>query len=297
MNIIHTPVMLNEVISFMPNTFNDIITIDATLGEGGHSEVLAQKSNTLYGIERDKEILTIAKNRLSQYNNIHYINTTYDKIIDNIKEEHIGHVSFILFDLGVSLFHFKSANRGFSFKDESSLDMRLGINDKTAFDVINKYSEKDLADVLFNYGEIKNSRYLSECIVNARKTKEISTAKELENIIFHSTKKEKRYGSIHPATLVFQAIRIEVNDELNILKKALENLPKILGFGGRVVFMSYHSLEDRIVKQYLKSNEKRKNSDGIFKLVNKHILTPSEAEIQNNPPSRSAKVRVAEKVI
>ena len=297
MNIVHTPVMLNEVISFMPNTFENIITVDATLGEGGHSEVLAQKSNTLYAIERDKEILTIAKNRLSKYSNINYINTTYDKIIDNIKEEHIGHVNFILFDLGVSLFHFKSANRGFSFNDESSLDMRLGLNDKTAFDVINKYSEKDLADVLYNYGEIKNSRYLSECIVNARKTKEISTAKELENIIFHSTKKEKRYGSIHPATLVFQAIRIEVNDELNILKKALENLPKILDFGGRVVFMSYHSLEDRIVKQYLKSNEKTKNSDGIFKLVNKHIITPSEAEIKNNPPSRSAKVRVAEKVV
>ncbi len=297
MNIVHTPVMLNEVISFMPNTFENIITVDATLGEGGHSEVLAQKSNTLYAIERDKEILTIAKNRLSKYSNINYINTTYDKIIDNIKEEHIGHVNFILFDLGVSLFHFKSANRGFSFNDESSLDMRLGLNDKTAFDVINKYSEKDLANVLYNYGEIKNSRYLSECIVNARKTKEISTAKELENIIFHSTKKEKRYGSIHPATLVFQAIRIEVNDELNILKKALENLPKILDFGGRVVFMSYHSLEDRIVKQYLKSNEKTKNSDGIFKLVNKHIITPSEAEIKNNPPSRSAKVRVAEKVV
>ena len=297
MNIVHTPVMLNEVISFMPNTFQNIIAVDATLGEGGHSEVLAQKSNTLYAIERDQEILAIAKNRLSEYTNINYINTTYDKIIDNIKEEHIGHVNFILFDLGVSLFHFKSANRGFSFHDESSLDMRLGLNDKTAFDVINKYSEKDLADVLYNYGEIKNSRYLSECIINARNTKEISTAKELENIIFHSTKKEKRYGSIHPATLVFQAIRIEVNDELNILKKALENLPKILGFGGIVVFMSYHSLEDRIVKQYLKSNEKRKNSDGIFKLVNKHILTPSETEIKNNPPSRSAKMRVVEKAI
>jgi len=297
MNIIHKPVMLNEVISFMPNTFKNIIAIDATLGEGGHSEVLAQKSNMLYAFERDKEILAIAKTRLSKYSNINYVNTTYDKIIENIKKEHIGRVGFILFDLGVSLFHFKSANRGFSFNDESSLDMRLGLNDKTAFDVVNKYSEKELADVLYNYGEIKNSRYLSECIVKARNVKEINTAKELENIVFHSTKKEKRYGSIHPATLVFQAIRIEVNDELNILKKALEILPQILDLGGIVVFMSYHSLEDRIVKNYLKSNEKRKNSDGIFNLVNKHILTPSEAEIKDNPPSRSAKVRVAEKVM
>lgn len=296
MNIVHKPVMLNEVISFIPNTFENIIAIDATLGEGGHSEVLAKKSNILYAFERDDEILTIAKTRLSKYSNINYINATYDKIIENIKEEHIGHISFILFDLGVSLFHFKSANRGFSFNDESSLDMRLGFNDKTAYDVINKYSEKELSDMLYNYGELKNSRYLAECIVNARNVKEISTAKELENIVFHSTKKEKRYGSIHPATLVFQAIRIEVNDELNILKKTLESLPKILALRGVVVFMSYHSLEDRIVKQYLKSNEKRKNSDGIFSLVNKHIITPSETEIKDNPPSRSAKVRVAEKI-
>ena len=297
MNIVHTPVMLNEVISFIPNSFDELISVDATLGEGGHSEVLAQKSNHLHSFERDAEILKIAEKRLENFNNISYHNTTYDNIKTSLPEAHIGKVGFMLFDLGVSLYHFKEANRGFSFKDDTKLDMRLGINDKSAYDVVNKYSQKELEDVFYKYGEMKNARFMAQAIVDARSKTVIETTKELENIIFHNTRKENRYNKTHPATLVFQAIRIEVNNEINILEDALKGIYECLADKGIVVFMSYHSLEDRAVKQYLKANEKTRNKDGLFRLINKHVLIPTDEEIKKNPPSRSCKMRIVEKVV
>ncbi len=294
-NIIHSPVMLNEVISFIPHSFDKIISVDATLGEGGHSEAIAKKSHILHSFERDKEILELAKKRLHNFNNIFFHNTTYDNIITSIPKEHIGNINFMLFDLGVSLYHFKKANRGFSFKDETKLDMRLGINKISAYEVINEYSQSQLENIFLKYGEMKNAKKISQAIVDSRKLKKIETTNELENIVFHNTKKENRYNKIHPATLVFQALRIEVNDEINILENALKQVYDCLSDKGIVVFMSYHSLEDRAVKKYLKENEKTKNNDGKFKLINKHVLSPTQEEIKRNPASRSCKVRVAEK--
>ena len=175
--------------------------------------------------------------------------------------------------------------------------MRLGINNKSAYDVINSYSEKELERVFREYGEMHNASKIANIIVNERKKKTIETSKELENIIFHHTDKAKRFGKIHPATLVFQAIRIEVNDELNILEKSISNISKILKNGGVAAIMSYHSLEDRIVKRFLKDNEKTKNKDGIFKLLNSKVITPTNEEIKLNPASRSAKLRVAKLII
>lgn len=290
--IIHKPVMIKEVLSFIPENSN--IVVDATLGEGGHTKAMLDLNLEVHSFERDKNILEIAKKRLSDYKKFYYYNNTYDKMIDSLPKNIIGNVDFILYDLGVSMFHFKKAERGFSFNENNKLDMRLGINKINAYEVINKYEKKDLERIFKEYGEIKNYSKLAEIIIKERKKKNIETAKELENIIFHNSDKSKKYGKINPATLIFQAIRIEVNDELNILKKSIENIKNILKKYGVVVIISYHSLEDRIVKRFFKDNEKTKNKDGIFKLLNSKVLKPTNEEIKLNIASRSAKLRAAQ---
>ena len=290
--IIHKPVMIKEVLSFIPENSN--IVVDATLGEGGHTKAMLDLNLEVHSFERDKNILEIAKKRLANYKNFYYYNNTYDKIIDSLPKNIIGNVDFILYDLGVSMFHFKKAERGFSFNENNKLDMRLGINKINAYEVINKYEKKDLERIFKEYGEIKNYSKLAEIIIKERNKKNIETAKELENIIFHNSDKSKKYGKINPATLIFQAIRIEVNDELNILKKSIENIKNILKKYGVIVIISYHSLEDRIVKRFFKDNEKTKNKDGIFKLLNSKVLKPTNEEINLNIASRSAKLRAAQ---
>ncbi|TXJ44506.1 16S rRNA (cytosine(1402)-N(4))-methyltransferase RsmH [Brachyspira aalborgi] len=290
--IIHKPVMIKEVLSFIPENSN--IVVDATLGEGGHTKAMLDLNLEVHSFERDKNILEIAKKRLANYKKFYYYNNTYDKMIDSLPKNIIGNVDFILYDLGVSMFHFKKSERGFSFNENNKLDMRLGINKINAYEVINKYEKKDLERIFKEYGEIKNYSKLAEIIIKERKKKNIETAKELENIIFHNSDKSKKYGKINPATLIFQAIRIEVNDELNILKKSIENIKNILKKYGVVVIISYHSLEDRIVKRFFKDNEKTKNKDGIFKLLNSKVLKPTNEEIKLNIASRSAKLRAAQ---
>lgn len=290
--IIHKPVMIKEILSFIPENSN--IVVDATLGEGGHTKAMLDLNLEVHSFERDKNILEIAKKRLADYKKFYYYNNTYDKMIDSLPKNIIGNIDFILYDLGVSMFHFKKAERGFSFNENNKLDMRLGINKINAYEVINKYEKKDLERIFKEYGEIKNYSKLAEIIIKERKKKNIETAKELENIIFHNSDKSKKYGKINPATLIFQAIRIEVNDELNILKKSIENIKNILKKYGVVVIISYHSLEDRIVKRFFKDNEKTKNKDGIFKLLNSKVLKPTNEEIKLNIASRSAKLRAAQ---
>lgn len=290
--IIHKPVMIKEVLSFIPENSN--IVVDATLGEGGHTKAMLDLNLEVHSFERDKNILEISKKRLSDYKKFYYYNNTYDKMIDSLPKNIIGNVDFMLYDLGVSMFHFKKAERGFSFNENNKLDMRLGINEKNAYEVINRYGKKDLEKIFKEYGEIKNYSKLAEIIIKERNKKNIETAKELENIIFHNSDKSKKYGKINPATLIFQAIRIEVNDELNILKKSIENIKNILKKYGVVVIISYHSLEDRIVKRFFKDNEKTKNKDGIFKLLNSKVLKPTNEEIKLNIASRSAKLRAAQ---
>ena len=290
--IIHKPVMINEVLSFIPKNSN--IVIDATLGEGGHTKAMLDLNLEVHSFERDKNILDIAKKRLSNYKKFHYYNDTYDKMTDLLPKNIIGNADFMLYDLGVSMFHFKKAERGFSFTENNKLDMRLGINEKNAYQVINQYDKNDLERIFKEYGEIKNPSKLVDSIIKERDKKNIETSKELENIIFHNSDKSKKYGRINPATLIFQAVRIEVNDELNILKKSIENIKNILKKYGVIVIISYHSLEDRIVKRFFKDNEKTKNKDGIFRLLNSKVLTPTIEEIKLNPASRSAKMRAAQ---
>lgn len=290
--IIHKPVMIKEVLSFIPENSN--IVVDATLGEGGHTKAMLDLNLEVYGFERDKNILEIAKKRLANYKKFYYYNNTYDKMTKSLPKNIIGNVDFMLYDLGVSMFHFKKAERGFSFNENNKLDMRLGINEKNAYEVINRYGKKDLERIFKEYGEIKNPSKIADAIIKEREKKNIETAKELENIIFHNSDKSKKYGKINPGTLIFQAIRIEVNDELNILKKSIENIKNILKKYGVIVIISYHSLEDRIVKRFFKDNEKTKNKDGIFKLLNSKVLKPTNEEIKLNIASRSAKLRAAQ---
>ena len=290
--IIHKPVMIKEILSFIPENSN--IVVDATLGEGGHTKAMLDLNLEVHSFERDKNILEIAKKRLADYKKFYYYNNTYDKMIDSLPKNIIGNVDFILYDLGVSMFHFKKAERGFSFNENNKLDMRLGINKINAYEVINKYEKKDLERIFKEYGEIKNYSKLAEIIIKERNKKNIETAKELENIIFHNSDKSKKYGKINPATLIFQAIRIEVNDELNILKKSIENIKNILKKYGVIVIISYHSLEDRIIKRFFKDNEKTKNKDGIFKLLNSKVLKPTNEEIKLNIASTSAKLTSAQ---
>lgn len=293
LNIVHTPVMIKEVLSFIPE--NAKIAVDATLGEGGHTKAMLDLNLEVHSFERDTVILDIAKKRLKDYRGFHYYHNTYDKMTECLDSRVIGNTDFMIYDLGVSLFHFKKAKRGFSFRDDALLDMRLGINDKSAYDIINGYSKEELERVFRDYGEIYNAEKMAGIIVRERSKRKIETSKDLENIIFHNTDKNHRYGKIHPATLIFQAVRIEVNDEINILAKSILNIPNILKNKGVVVIISYHSLEDRIVKRFFKENEKTKNKDGIFKLLNNKVKLPTSEEIKLNPASRSAKMRVAQK--
>ena len=291
MNIIHTPVMINEVLSFIPNEAN--IAIDATLGEGGHTKLLLDKGLEVHGFDRDEAIIEKAKLRLSQEKKFYTYNQKYDNIYDSLPKQLLGNIDFMLFDLGVSMFHFKEASRGFSFSEKTSLNMALGLNDKTAYEVINNYHEDDLIEIFRKYAEIKYSKSIASAIIEKRRIKKIETTEELENIIFHATPKNLRYSNTHPATKVFQAIRIEVNDELNILERALSFLPKILKKDGVVVIISYHSLEDRIVKRYFKEYQNTKNRSSLFNVLTRHPLIPTEEEIEKNRASRSAKIRAA----
>ena len=292
LDIVHTPVMLNEVLSFIPE--GSKIAVDATLGEGGHTKAMLDLNLEVHAFERDANILEIAKKRLKNYDKFYYYNNTYDKMIYELDEKLIGNIDFILYDLGVSLFHFKKAERGFSFKDNVRLDMRLGINEKSAYDIVNGYSEEELERIFRDYGEMDNAKKMANIIVKERNRRKIETSRELENIIFHNTDKSKRYGKIHPATLVFQAVRIEVNDELNILKDSISQIPNILKHNGVAVIISYHSLEDRIVKWTFKEEAGKDNPQ--IKIITKKPIVPSEEEERENPPSRSAKLRVVEKI-
>lgn len=290
-NIAHTSVMPNEVLSFLPDGAK--IAVDATLGEGGHTKLLLERGLELHSFDRDSVIIEKAKARLNNHVNLHTYNQKYDNIYNSLPKELVGNVDFMLFDLGVSMFHFKEASRGFSFSENTTLDMRLGLNDKNAFDIVNNYSEAELTRIFQNYGEIKYSKTLSKAIVEARRDKAIETTDELENIVFHATPKNLRHTNTHHATKVFQSIRIEVNDEITILENAIAFVPKILKSGGVAVFMSYHSLEDRVVKKYFKKNENTKNKVGLFNVLTRHPLVASDEEIAINKASRSVKVRAA----
>lgn len=291
MNAVHVPVMRGEVIENM-NLKNSGIYVDATIGLGGHAEGILQnaKTCTLIGIDRDRDALDRTRERLMEYRNVYLVSDSFSNMTTVVNTLGYRKVNGVLLDLGVSTLHLKSGGRGFSFLKDEPLDMRMDKGqDLTAAKVINTYSEKDLADLIWKYGEEPRSRRIAKSIVYARRKSPVRSCRELAMIIEKSI---GRRGRIHPATRTFQAVRIEVNRELEELTTALASGADILADGGRMCVISYHSLEDRIVKNSFRELAGK----GLFRIITKKPLTPGQEEKKVNPSSRSAKLRVAERL-
>jgi 16S rRNA (cytosine1402-N4)-methyltransferase len=284
----HVPVLVEEVVSTLVSEKTEIF-VDATLGLGGHSEEILKRYEwvRVIGVDVDEEEIKIANERLKQFGKrLTIVKGNYrdlDKIIMGLG---LGFVDAVLFDLGISSYHLNS-KRGFSFLEDEFLDMRMDKSQRlTAYDVVNKYPFKRLKEIIRIYGEEREAFRLADAIVRSRKLKEIKTAKELAEIV---GKAKKRRTRLHPATLTFQAIRIEVNREIDNLKEGLKKATDVLRKGGRIGVISFHSIEDRVVKEFVKK-------EGSLIPITKKPIIPSKEEILKNPRSRSAKLRVAEKV-
>ncbi len=288
--------MVQEVISSL-NLKHGAVVVDATVGGGGHSlEILKMitPGGRLIGIDADYEALKIAKDRLKDFNgSFILINDNFRNIDRILSKENIKGVDAILLDLGISSYQMEGAARGFSIKHDSRLDMRMDQKAKiTAYDIINRYSEKDLSEIIEKYGEERFHYRIARRISQARQKKPIETTQELAGIIRRTV--GYRYGNsrIDPATRTFQAIRIEVNDELGSLEEGLKSAVFWLKTGGRIAVISFHSLEDRIAKNLFKGYSKL----GILRIITKKPLTPSRDEIFNNPRARSAKMRAVDRI-
>lgn len=291
MEIKHKPVLLNEVLSFIDFSKFKIF-VDLTIGEGGHSEEILKRASDdslLVGFDLDKEILVVCQNRLKKLNKKFILfNENYKNFYKKLKEIDINRVDFIILDLGFSSFQLENG-RGFSFLDEKSLHMGYSLQTKGADYYINKLSKNELIYIFDEFGEIKESERIADEIIKYRKMKLIETSIDLSKIV---EKVIKRRGKIHPATKVFQALRIFVNKEFENLREFLLVFSDYLNKDGVLAVISYHSIEDRIVKNSLK--ELKDMGKIIF--LNKKVITPSESEIKENRRSRSAKLRVVQKV-
>ena len=295
--------MLNEAVDAL-ECQDGKIYVDCTLGGGGHSELILkriQPNGRLIAFDIDDEAIAHSKERLKEYKNLTIIKSSYVNIKSELEKLGIKKITGgVILDLGASYHQLTKAGRGFSFSKEAPLDMRFDKDsDFSAYDVVNKYKEDDLVRIFSEYGEERFSKRIAKKIVEERSRKKIETTTELANIIINATPKIKT--SIHPATRVFQAIRIEVNNELKNVNNVLLNILDLLDIGGIISVISFHSLEDRIVKKILKfESQKCRCNEMICKctppkieLVNKKPITASQREIRENPPSRSAKLRVA----
>lgn len=287
----HLPVMLREVIEILkPVTAG--IYVDATLGLGGHAmEILRLigPEGVLVGIDRDDEALRMAEERLNDRRAV-LLKGSFSDVKELLFAKGIKEADGILFDFGVSMMQFKEKSRGFSFASEELLDMRMDRSQKiTAGDIVNAYHEKDIEKILREYGEEWRSVKIARAITDYRAKKKITTCAELAGIVENVAAKR---GRLHPATKTFQALRIAVNDEINEIHKGLEASIGVLRTGGRLCTISYHSLEDRIAKRFMKNAEK----EGLVRVITKKPLHPSYDEVRANPSSRSAKLRGAEKL-
>lgn len=295
MTIVHYPVMHQEVLDYLTlPTDRTSLLIDCTTGEGGHTKLFLDKYPllTVIGLDRDSEIQKKAIERFLPYGDrFKPVNTWFN---DYLEERDSESADAILFDLGISTFHYEESERGFSFRKDEELDMRLDSSQKlTAETIVNEYGEEELANVIYKYGEERYSRRISRAICEYRKTKRITSSLELSSIISSCVPREYRYGRINPATRTFQALRIEVNKELDRIEPALTNALRVLKKGGRVAVITFHSLEDRIVKWTFKDRESKY---GDIKILTKKPIIPSDKECEENAPSRSAKLRVVEKI-
>ena len=308
----HKPILLNEVIEGL-DIKSDGVYLDLTLGRAGHSKEILRRlslNGLLIGIDQDEEAISYSRVELSKISNRYKIvKSNFSNIKNILSDLNISTLDGALFDLGVSSPQFDEDYRGFSYRFNNKLDMRMDLSSSlTAYDVVNTYSFKELLRVFKEYGEDKYSYNIAKNIVKERDIKPIVTTFDLVDIIKRSKPLKELNKVGHPAKQIFQAIRIEVNNELNVLKKALEDVINSLNINGRVCVITFHSLEDRIVKNLFKKysvvegnriNDFRKAKDieeANFIEVNKKVIVPSEEEIINNPRSKSAKLRILKRV-
>lgn len=306
----HISVLLNESIDAL-NIKENGIYADGTLGGGGHSEkILERLSNggILIGIDQDAEAICAAKKRLEKFTNVIYENTNFKNIKDILIRNSIENIDGAVLDLGVSSYQLDNADRGFSYIADSRLDMRMDLSSELdAYKVVNTYSEENLAKIFFEYGEEKFSRRIASQIVKTRGEKPIETTIELSELVKKCIPQKTVKKGSHPAKRVFQAIRIEVNGELAILEGALNDFFDVLKPGGRLAVISFHSLEDRIVKNTFASLAKGCVCPKDFpvcvcgkkprgKIITRKAVVPSDDEIDRNKRSKSSKLRVIEKL-
>lgn len=286
----HQPVLLHEVVEALHPSPGDRI-VDCTVGPGGHAEALLEQlgpSGRLLGIDADPDAIELARGRLSRFGgSAILVNRSFADLASVCNEYGFHAVDGILFDLGLSSMQVDSPERGFSFQRDAPLDMRFDPSlELTAADIVNSYPERDIARILREYGEERHARRIARSIVRSRPiTSTVRLARLVEQVL------GSRRGRIHPATRTFMALRIAVNQELDSLSSALAQTPDLLAPGGRLVVISYHSLEDRIVKQFMRSQAR----DSVLQLVSRKVVRPTSLEIESNPRSRSAKLRIAER--
>ena len=306
----HVSVLLNECIENL-NIKPDGIYVDGTMGGAGHSLEIVKKlspKGTLIGIDRDEEALAVAKERLKDFSNVKYVHDNHDNIDEIIKNLNLKGVDGILLDLGVSSYQIDEKTRGFTYMNDGPLDMRMDKSQElTAEYIVNNYEEQELARIIFEYGEEKFSRKIAKNICEYRSNKKIETTSELVKIIEKSIPGKFREKNSHPAKRTFQAIRIEVNNEIEPLYNTVKNSINALNSKGRLCVITFHSLEDRMVKKaYVDAEEKCTcpkdlpycvcGNVSLGKIINKRPILPTEKEMQENSRSRSAKLRVFEKI-
>ena len=309
MNFEHKPVLLNEVIAGLEIKPGGVY-VDCTVGGGGHSFEIAKRmaNGHLYAFDRDQEAIVASKERLKDFDNVTFIHDNYKNAKEDLDNLGVAGVDGVLIDLGVSSPQLDHGERGFSFLHEGRLDMRMDRRQKlSAYEVVNTYPREKLVEILYKYGEESNAKNIVQKIMEAREKSPIETTMELKNIVESAFPKKVIYGKGGVSKQTFQAIRIEVNGELEGLEQALQNLVDLLGKGGRMAVISFHSLEDRIVKNLFKNL----STDCIcppktpvcicghkasVKLINKKPITASKEELEFNPRSSSAKLRIIEKL-
>ncbi len=294
-SLTHETVLLAEAVEWLKPGQGKML-VDGTLGFGGHSKRWLESSGPdgkVVGFDRDPEAVVAARRVLEEYGDrAMIIQDNYKNCAKDLTARNIGAVDAILLDLGVNSSQLDSAERGFSFRFEGPLDMRMDPSENTpnAEMIVNEASEEELCEIFWKYGEERFARQIVRRLVEARSKRRLTTTRDLENVIFHAAPRSSRFGRIHPATRCFQALRIRVNRELESLESFLTEAPSLLKAGGRLAVISFHSLEDRIVKTAFRALEK----EGKGKILTKKPVTPSEAEEARNARARSAKMRVFE---
>jgi len=294
----HIPVMLNEVLDYLNLAAGKTI-VDATIGTGGHAQAILERitpGGRLIGIDRDEESLAVCRERLRESGEAVSLAHGNFVDIDNILSDmDIKKIDGVLFDLGVSSFQLEDPDRGFSFQSDGPLDMRMDRNSYiSAYDLVNNLNEEELSAILWSFGQERWHNRIAHLLIEERQRQPIATTSQLTNIVLRSipARYRHRHYRVHPATRTFQAVRIAVNRELEILESALNKAIEILDIGARICVISFHSLEDRTAKLTFR----QASSEGKVKIITPKPLVPQPSEVESNPRSRSSKLRVAERL-